>query len=274
MLANLLKVAGVTHVITIDLHASQIQGFFHCPIDNLFAEHLIARWAKDNVPNWQDAVVASKNAGGTKRATSLADRLETTFCVVMTERERPSTYFGTQSMYASQFLGQASQPGIDGTLESRLNKLNMEKVDEEEVDSKSSTTMKLQIPTTNGIGHSSLHRSTTFDEETPDNNDLLSRTVSAPSNIREVEDDTAEDQDDEQYEAGSDSGSEGGFDPVSSSIMYIDDARLTLPAQSRHCNRSCHSRSLCRRRRPISRHFRTLGLCQRRKSSRRHGVTS
>ncbi|EMR62907.1 putative ribose-phosphate pyrophosphokinase protein [Eutypa lata UCREL1] len=88
MLANLLHVAGVKHVITVDLHASQMQGFFKCPVDNLHAEPLIARWIRLNVPNWKDAVVVSKNAGGTKRVTSLADALKLNFGMVTTDRKR------------------------------------------------------------------------------------------------------------------------------------------------------------------------------------------
>src|SRR3978361_1331079 len=76
MLANLLHVAGINHVVTIDLHASQMQGFFKCPVDNLVAEPLLARWVRANVANWQDAVVVSKNPGGTKRVTSFADALK------------------------------------------------------------------------------------------------------------------------------------------------------------------------------------------------------
>merc|ERR1712230_305329 len=53
MLANLMVVAGVDHVITVDLHASQMQGFFGKPVDNLFAEPIIARWIKTNVPHWK-----------------------------------------------------------------------------------------------------------------------------------------------------------------------------------------------------------------------------
>ncbi|KAJ9200602.1 hypothetical protein DTO166G4_8478 [Paecilomyces variotii] len=88
MLANLLSVAGVDHVITLDLHASQMQGFFGKPVDNLFAEPFIARWIKINVPGWKDAVVVSKNAGGTKRVTSLADTLKLNFGIVTTDRRR------------------------------------------------------------------------------------------------------------------------------------------------------------------------------------------
>lgn len=99
MLANLLDVAGVNHVITIDLHASQMQGFFHCPVDNLVAEPLIAQWIKTNIPEWRSAVVVSKNPGGTKRVTSLADALKLSFGIVMTDRRRPGS--GRNSMNAS-----------------------------------------------------------------------------------------------------------------------------------------------------------------------------
>ncbi|ESZ92483.1 hypothetical protein SBOR_7146 [Sclerotinia borealis F-4128] len=88
MLANLLHVAGINHVITVDLHASQMQGFFKCPVDNLHAEPLIARWIRRNVPEWKESVCVSKNAGGTKRVTSLADALKLNFGMVTTDKRR------------------------------------------------------------------------------------------------------------------------------------------------------------------------------------------
>ncbi|KAA8646919.1 ribose phosphate diphosphokinase subunit PRS1 [Aspergillus tanneri] len=87
--AKSITVAGVDHVITLDLHASQMQGFFGKPVDNLFAEPFIARWIRMNVPGWKEAVVVSKNAGGTKRVTSLADTLKLNFGIVNTDRRRP-----------------------------------------------------------------------------------------------------------------------------------------------------------------------------------------
>lgn len=101
MIANLLNVAGVDHVITIDLHASQMQGFFKCPVDNLVAEPLIARWLKHHVSNWQEAVVVSKNPGGTKRVTSLADAMKLSFGIVTTERRRQNTYSPEYSVTGS-----------------------------------------------------------------------------------------------------------------------------------------------------------------------------
>ncbi|KAL1651630.1 ribose-phosphate pyrophosphokinase 1 [Didymella pomorum] len=88
MVANLLHIAGVNHVITVDLHASQMQGFFKCPVDNLVAEPLLARWVRMNVPDWREAVVVSKNPGGTKRVTSLADAMKLSFGIVTTDRRR------------------------------------------------------------------------------------------------------------------------------------------------------------------------------------------
>lgn len=88
MLANQLHVAGINHVITIDLHASQMQGFFKCPVDNLHAEPIIARWIRHNVKDWKEAVCVSKNPGGTKRVTSLADALKLNFGMVTTDRKR------------------------------------------------------------------------------------------------------------------------------------------------------------------------------------------
>ncbi|KAH8197114.1 hypothetical protein TruAng_008719 [Truncatella angustata] len=105
MLANLMHVAGVKHVITVDLHASQMQGFFKCPVDNLHAEPLIARWVRQNIADWKEAVVVSKNAGGTKRVTSLADALKLNFGIVTTDRKR-----ATGNMTASLIMNHLDGP--------------------------------------------------------------------------------------------------------------------------------------------------------------------
>jgi len=68
--------------------APPTQGFFGKPVDNLHAEPLIARWIRTHVTGWQEAVVVSKNPGGTKRVTSLADALKLNFGLVTTDRRR------------------------------------------------------------------------------------------------------------------------------------------------------------------------------------------
>ncbi|GAB0133394.1 hypothetical protein EsDP_00001805 [Epichloe bromicola] len=113
MLANLLGVAGVKHVITVDLHASQMQGFFKCPVDNLHAEPIIAKWIRRNVHNWREAVVVSKNAGGTKRVTSLADALKLNFGMVTTDRKRGTNM--TASMIMNHLDGVDRQPDLENS---------------------------------------------------------------------------------------------------------------------------------------------------------------
>lgn len=88
MLANLLVMAGADHVVSMDLHASQMQGFFTKPVDNLYGGPSLARWIRENVPDYQNAVVVSKNAGGTKRVTALADSLKINFAMIHTDRRR------------------------------------------------------------------------------------------------------------------------------------------------------------------------------------------
>lgn len=119
MLANLLNVAGVDHVITLDLHASQMQGFFKCPVDNLVAEPLIARWVRHHIPDWQNAVVVSKNAGGTKRVTSLADVLKLSFGIVTTDRRRFRPYGGGDYSVNGSVILERFANG-DGTAEEAL----------------------------------------------------------------------------------------------------------------------------------------------------------
>ncbi|KAL2375251.1 hypothetical protein RJZ57_000219 [Blastomyces gilchristii] len=109
MLANLLTVAGVDHIITVDLHASQMQGFFGNPVDNLFAEPLIARWIRLNVPRWNEAVVVTKNAGGSKRVTSLADALKLNFGIVNTDRRRGNI---TAGLSGSAIFFASVEPGL------------------------------------------------------------------------------------------------------------------------------------------------------------------
>jgi ribose-phosphate pyrophosphokinase len=66
LMANMLQTAGCNHVITMDLHASQIQGFFNVPVDNLYAEPSALRWIRENI-DVARAVIVSPDAGGAKR---------------------------------------------------------------------------------------------------------------------------------------------------------------------------------------------------------------
>ncbi|KAJ3726480.1 phosphoribosyltransferase-like protein, partial [Lentinula guzmanii] len=64
--ANMLVVAGCDHVITMDLHASQIRGFFDIPVDNLFSEPLLLLYIKRSTEGWKNGIIVSPDAGGAK----------------------------------------------------------------------------------------------------------------------------------------------------------------------------------------------------------------
>nr|XP_014354500.1 PREDICTED: ribose-phosphate pyrophosphokinase 2-like [Latimeria chalumnae] len=66
LVANMLSVSGADHIITMDLHASQIQGFFDIPVDNLYAEPAVLQWIKENIPEWKNCTIVSPDAGGAK----------------------------------------------------------------------------------------------------------------------------------------------------------------------------------------------------------------
>lgn len=86
LIANLLTTAGADHVITMDLHDAQFQGFFDIPVDNLYCKPIAQNYIQYNIPNYQDAVIVSPDAGGAKRAASIADALELSFALIHKER--------------------------------------------------------------------------------------------------------------------------------------------------------------------------------------------
>jgi ribose-phosphate pyrophosphokinase len=88
LVANLITHAGVDRVLTIDLHAGQIQGFFDIPTDNLFAAPVMVRDVKDRM-NHTDKVVVSPDVGGVVRARALAKRIDAPLAIVDKRRERP-----------------------------------------------------------------------------------------------------------------------------------------------------------------------------------------
>lgn len=87
LVANLLSTAGCNHVITMDLHASQIQGFFRVPVDNLYAEPSALRYITDNF-DLSEIIVVSPDAGGAKRVAGIADKLDINFALIHKERAR------------------------------------------------------------------------------------------------------------------------------------------------------------------------------------------
>lgn len=82
LIADLLTCAGADHIITMDLHDPQYQGFFDIPVDNLYARPLLKNYIQHQIPDFRDAVVVSPDAGGAKRATAIADSLGMAFALI------------------------------------------------------------------------------------------------------------------------------------------------------------------------------------------------
>ena len=87
LVANLITQAGVDRVMTLDLHAAQIQGFFDIPTDNLFASPLMVRDIKERL-DLSNVMVVSPDVGGVARARGLAKRINTPLAIVDKRRER------------------------------------------------------------------------------------------------------------------------------------------------------------------------------------------
>jgi ribose-phosphate pyrophosphokinase len=82
LIANLLTCAGADHVITLDLHDPQYQGFFDVPVDNLYSKPLLKNYIQHRIPNYKDIMIVSPDAGGAKRATAIAEELGTGFALI------------------------------------------------------------------------------------------------------------------------------------------------------------------------------------------------
>ncbi len=88
MITNLLTKTGIDRLITIDLHADQIQGFFDIPVDHLYASVIFYPYLKKlNLPN---LMMASPDTGGTRRAASYAKALNTGFAICYKQRSKPN----------------------------------------------------------------------------------------------------------------------------------------------------------------------------------------
>ena len=87
LVANLITAAGANRVLTLDLHAGQIQGFFDIPVDNLYAAGEIIGDIERNFPNG-NLMVVSPDVGGVVRARAIAERLEADLAIVDKRREK------------------------------------------------------------------------------------------------------------------------------------------------------------------------------------------
>lgn len=88
LVANLITKAGADRVLTIDLHAGQIQGFFDIPVDNLYAQPVLVEDIKKKRPNNGELMIISPDVGGVVRARAMATRLDADLAIIDKRRER------------------------------------------------------------------------------------------------------------------------------------------------------------------------------------------
>ena len=88
LVADLITVAGANRVVSMDLHAGQIQGYFNIPVDNIFAAPILLKHIHSNFKN--DIVIVSPDAGGVERARAFAKRLDASLAIIDKRRESPN----------------------------------------------------------------------------------------------------------------------------------------------------------------------------------------
>ena len=76
LIADTCVKAGFDHLLTVDLHSKESQGFFSCRMDNLRAAPFFLQYVTENIPDYQNAVIVARNPISARRATSFADRLK------------------------------------------------------------------------------------------------------------------------------------------------------------------------------------------------------
>jgi ribose-phosphate pyrophosphokinase len=90
LVADLMTAAGATRVVSMDLHAGQIQGFFNIPFDNLFSSPVVVEYLKKELAGHTDVVMVSPDAGGVERARAYAKRLDAAVAMIDKRRTGPN----------------------------------------------------------------------------------------------------------------------------------------------------------------------------------------
>ena len=87
LVANVLTASGIDRIMTMDLHADQIQGFFEVPVDHLFGSTIFLPWIRNNMDT-TDLVMAAPDTGGTKRANAYAKHLDVDLAICYKQRKK------------------------------------------------------------------------------------------------------------------------------------------------------------------------------------------
>lgn len=90
LVADLIVCSGANRVLTMDLHAGQVMGFFNVPVDNLYARPVLLNYVKENIGEGEEIAIVSPDAGGVARARAYAKRLDSSLAIIDKRRTAPN----------------------------------------------------------------------------------------------------------------------------------------------------------------------------------------
>ncbi|KAH8037868.1 hypothetical protein HPB51_018356 [Rhipicephalus microplus] len=115
LLAQMLVKAGLTHIITMDLHQKEVQGFFDIPVDNLRASPFLLQYITECIPDYRNAVIVARNPSTANKATSYAERLRLGIAVIHGEQKESESDMvdGRYSPPTVLLPGRTMEAGLD-----------------------------------------------------------------------------------------------------------------------------------------------------------------
>ena len=114
LIADMLETAGVTRVVSMDMHAGQIQGFFSIPTDHLYASPVFLDDLRKTFPVTDDLVIVSPDAGGVERARAYSKRLNCPLAIIDKRRPRANASAGRDAARAVAAVARAQHGGAAG----------------------------------------------------------------------------------------------------------------------------------------------------------------
>ncbi|XP_072539489.1 phosphoribosyl pyrophosphate synthase-associated protein 1-like isoform X1 [Salminus brasiliensis] len=113
LLASMLAKAGLTHIITMDLHQKEIQGFFSFPVDNLRASPFLLQYIQEEIPDYRNAIIVAKSPSAAKRAQSYAERLRLGLAVMHGEAQCAESDMADGRHSPPAFRPSCGPPGLE-----------------------------------------------------------------------------------------------------------------------------------------------------------------
>lgn len=126
LITTLLKRAGAHHVMIIEPHTPQLEGFFETPVDALKVEPLFCEWIRKNIKDWQDCVVVAPDEGSVKRCTSVANDLNLDFALITNRKPKDKKSQRKRDHKSSTSIHNSRQQSVESAYTSRQQSVEPE----------------------------------------------------------------------------------------------------------------------------------------------------